>query len=384
MTVRLAWRSDGPPDAPPLVLLNSLGTTTEMWTPVLAPLAERFRVIRIDTRGHGASPAAVPGEPGTIDGLGEDVLAVLDDIGIARAAFAGLSLGGMTAMWLAIHRPERVERLALLCTSAHMPPASAWEERAAAIRARGMPAVAHIPGTTWLTAELAARDPELVAELNAMLASTDPDSYAQCCAAIASLDLRADLGRIAAPTLVLAGAGDPAAPPARHGAVIADAVAGARLVVLEHAAHLATYEQPGRIAQLLLDHFDHLNHSGDGRAGTGDATRRAVLGDAHVDRAGAATTPFDAPFQDFITRYAWGDVWARPGLGRRERSIATLAALVALGAEQEIALHVRGALNNGLTEAELAEVFLHTAVYAGLPRANRAFAIAREVLASSE
>jgi 3-oxoadipate enol-lactonase / 4-carboxymuconolactone decarboxylase len=376
MTVRLAWRSDGPPDSPPLVLLNSLGTTTEMWTPVLAPLAERFRVIRMDTRGHGASPAAMPGESCTIADLGEDVLAVLDEIGVGRASFAGLSLGGMTAMWLAIHRPERVGRLAVLCTSAHMPPASAWDERIAAIRAGGMAAVAHIPATSWLTAELAARDPDLVARLQAMLSSTDAESYAQCCAAIGSLDLRTDLGRIAAPTLVIAGADDPAAPPTQHGALIADAVPGARLVVLDRAAHLATFEQPGVIAQLLLGHF--------GLRGTGDAIRRAVLGDAHVARADAATTPFTAPFQEFITRYAWGEVWSRPGLGRRERSIATLAALVALGAEQEIAMHVRAALSNGLTENEIAEVLLHCAVYAGLPRANRAFAIASELLASPE
>lgn len=110
--------------------------------------------------------------------------------------------------------------------------------------------------------------------------------------------------------------------------------------------------------------------------------RRAVLGDEHVDRAIASTTPFDAPFQDFITRTAWGDVWARPGLDRRTRSAITLAILTALGAEGEIALHVRAALRNGLTSDEIAEVLLQTAVYAGVPRANRAFAIARETLGS--
>jgi 3-oxoadipate enol-lactonase/4-carboxymuconolactone decarboxylase len=112
-------------------------------------------------------------------------------------------------------------------------------------------------------------------------------------------------------------------------------------------------------------------------------TRREVLGDDHVDRAIAATTPFTAAFQEFITRYAWGEIWSRPGLGRRERSIATLAALVALGAENEIAMHVRAAIRNGLTQDEIAETLLHTAVYAGLPRANRAFAIAAQVFAES-
>ena len=113
---------------------------------------------------------------------------------------------------------------------------------------------------------------------------------------------------------------------------------------------------------------------------TGMRIRREVLGDAHVDRAVAATTPFTAPFQDFITRVAWGDVWARPGLDRRTRSCVTLAMLTALGHEAEIALHVRAAVRNGVTPTEIGEVLLHAAVYAGAPAANRAFAIAQRTL----
>jgi 4-carboxymuconolactone decarboxylase len=116
----------------------------------------------------------------------------------------------------------------------------------------------------------------------------------------------------------------------------------------------------------------------------GMTVRRGVLGDAHVDRAVANTTDLTEPFQDFITRYAWGDVWARPGLDRRTRSIVTLAALTALGAENEIAMHVRAAVGNGLTPAEISEVLLHTAVYSGLPKANAAFAIAQKVLAEMD
>jgi 4-carboxymuconolactone decarboxylase len=114
---------------------------------------------------------------------------------------------------------------------------------------------------------------------------------------------------------------------------------------------------------------------------TGTEIRRAVLGDEHVDRAQTDSTEFTAPFQDFITRYAWGEVWARDGLDRRTRSAITLAVLTALGRENEIALHVRGAMRNGLTEAEIGEVLLHTAVYAGVPAANAGYAIAQSVLA---
>jgi 3-oxoadipate enol-lactonase/4-carboxymuconolactone decarboxylase len=371
--MRLSWRSDGADDAPTVVLLNSVGSTTDMWTPVVGPLAEQFRVIRIDHRGHGDSARSPAGTACTLADLGADVIAVLDELGVDRVHLAGLSLGGMTGMWLAIHHPDRIKRLALLCTSAAMPP-DTYADRARTVRAEGMGVVADGIVARWLTADLAERDPDLVAALRAMVVSIDAESYAQCCEAIATMDLRADLGRIAAPTIVLAGREDSATPP-EHGALIANAVAGARLELLDHAAHLATFEQPGRVAVLLLEHF---------RAGAtlarGYATRRAVLGDAHVDRTIASTTPLTEPFQNFITRYAWGDIWSRPELALRERSIATLAALVALGAEHELAMHVRAARRNGLSPEDIVEVFLHTALYAGLPRANRAIAVARDVL----
>lgn len=369
----LSWREDGPHEAPPLVLLNSIGTTSEMWTPLLTPLAEQFRVVRIDHRGHGASPAAEPGSPCRIEDLGRDVLAVLDRLGLDSVFLAGLSIGAMTSMWLAAHHPARVRRLALLCTSAHLPPEQGWLDRAATVRAEGMAAIADAAVDRWITPGLASRDAELVATLRAMLTSVDAESYAQCCEAIASMDLRPELPRIAAPTLVLGGVEDRATPQP-HSAVIAAGIVGARLDTLSPAAHLATVEQPAAIARALLAHF-----GGGGTLATGFATRRDVLGDPHVDRAIENTTGFTAPFQELITRYAWGDVWTRPGLGRRERSIATLAALVTLGAEHEIALHVRAALRNGLTPEQIGEVLLHTAVYAGMPRANRAFAIAQSV-----
>jgi 4-carboxymuconolactone decarboxylase len=138
-----------------------------------------------------------------------------------------------------------------------------------------------------------------------------------------------------------------------------------------------------------MSHDDELDGPKTGDMGRfsahrqGMKVRREVLGDVHVDRAEAKKDDFTEGFQDFITRYAWGDVWARPGLDRRSRSVATLAALVALGAENEIPLHVRGALRNGLSEDEIKEVILHSAVYAGVPRANSAFAIAQRVIAEA-
>lgn len=370
----IAWYEDGPVAAPPLVLLTSIGTTSEAWAPCVGPLAEQFRVIRVDTRGHGRSTADSSDAPGTLAALAADVLGVLDELAIARSHLAGVSLGAMTAMWLAAHHPDRVGRLALLCTTAHPDP-DRYRDRAKAVRENGMAVVAEIPRTLWVTAELAERDPALVAALEAMQAGVDPEGYAQCCEALAGTDLRPDLPRIAAPTLVVAGADDPAAPLPQL-QKIASGIAGARLVVLgPAAAHVPTVEQPGPVARLLLEHF-----GGGATLDAGFRTRRAVLGDAHVDASIAHTTDLTAPFQDFLTRYAWGDVWSRPGLTRRDRSIVTLAALVTLGAEHEIAMHVRAARRNGLSADEIGEVLLHTALYAGLPRANRAFAIAQDVL----
>jgi 3-oxoadipate enol-lactonase/4-carboxymuconolactone decarboxylase len=374
MSAGLHWTAEGPAEAPVLVLLNGVGMTGTIWDPVVGPLTELMRVVRVDARGHGESPPAPAGRPCTLADLGQDVLDVLDAAGVTRAHVAGLSLGGMTAMWLAIHHPARVARLALVCTSAHLPPAQGWLDRAATVRSAGMAAIADTVVGRWLTPGLAERDPQLRARLHAMLTGVDPESYAQCCEAIAAMDLRADLKRIAATTLVVAGAHDPATPLPHAGAIV-DGIAGAQLTVVD-AAHVATVEQPGAVATRLVEHF------GTGRdpLRAGFATRRAVLGDEYVNRAVAATSEFSAPFQDFLTRYAWGEIWTRPVLTRRERSLITVAVLTALGAEHELAVHVRAALRNGAEPDEIAEALLHTAVYAGMPRSNRAFAIAGEVL----
>jgi len=377
-TAPLAWQVEGPESAEVLVLLNSVGSTTALWDAQVGPLAEQFRVVRIDHRGHGRSPASPPGSPSGLADLGADLVATLDEVTdalrVRRVHVAGVSLGGMLAMWLAAHHPDRVGRIALLCTAAYLPPVEGWLDRAAAVRSGGMASIAGAVTARWLTPALAERDPDLALRLLEMLSGIDAESYAQCCEAIAGMDQRADLARIAAPTVVIAGAQDLATPPDLL-QVIVDGLPGARFEVLSPAAHLAPLEAAREVTLLLTEHF-----GGGASMTAGYRTRRAVLGDEHVDRTVAAGTEFTAAFQQFITRYAWGDVWSRPGLSRRDRSAVTLAALVTLGAEHEIGMHVRGALRNGLTPDEIAEVLLHTALYAGLPRANRAFAVAQQVL----
>lgn len=252
MTSRLHSTVDGPTDAPVLVLGGSLGTTSAMWRPQLAALAGRFRVVRYDHLGHGSS--AVPVGPYTLDTLGTELLHLLDDLGVWRGSYAGLSLGGMVGMWLAGHAPERVDRLALLCTSAQLGPAQGWLERAATVRAGGVATIADSVVARWFTPGFAAAQPQIVAEHRAMLTSTPAEGYAACCEAIASMDLREDLSLVKAPTLVIAATDDPATP-VEHARAIVGAIPNARLAIVDEAAHLANVEQPQQITRLLLDHF---------------------------------------------------------------------------------------------------------------------------------
>jgi 3-oxoadipate enol-lactonase len=247
----LSYQLSGPEQAPVLVLGNSMGTTMAMWDDQLGPLAERLRVLRYDHRGHGASE--VPPGPYRIEQLGADVLDLLDDLRLDRVSFCGLSLGGMVGMWLAANGPERIERLALCCTSAKVD-AGVYLQRAAKVRAGGMGSVVDDVVTRWFTPAFRQAASQPVADAVSMLLATPAEGYAGCCEALAAMDLRADLAAISAPTLVLAGADDPATPRPHAEAIVA-AIGGARLEVVAGAAHLANIEQPQRVTRLLLDHF---------------------------------------------------------------------------------------------------------------------------------
>jgi 3-oxoadipate enol-lactonase len=260
--LQIAARIDGPPGAPVLVLGNSLGTSSVLWERQLPALAGRFRLVRYEHPGHGqAAGEFSPAPPGpyTIAGLGAGVLAALDRLGVERALYCGLSLGGMIGMWLAATAPDRITGLALCCTSAHLPPAQMWRERAATVRADGTGVIAaRMVSGRWFTQAFAAAEPDAVAAFTAGLAATQPDGYAGCCEAIAAMDLRPLLGQIAAPTLVIAGAEDPATPP-WHGAVIAAGIPGAGLKVIRGAAHLANVSQAGEVSAALVQHLHALS-----------------------------------------------------------------------------------------------------------------------------
>ncbi len=377
----LNYDLSGPSGAPVLVLSNSLGTTLAMWDGVAAHLRGRYRILRYDTRGHGASPAR--DAETAIEDLADDLIGLLDALGIAQAHLAGLSLGGMTVQAAAARAPERVLSLGLLATAAFMPSRESWAERAATVRAQGTGALVEATLGRWFTAGFREAAPPVLARIREDFVACDRTGYARACEAIGAMDLRPVLGRIPAPTLVIAGREDPATPPAMAEEICAG-LPQAELVLLPRAAHLLAVEHPAATAAHLgafLDrHRGAVPATGAVPFAAGLANRKAVLGDAHVERSLAGAGSFAGPWQDFITRTAWGEVWGDPRLPWKTRSLVTLALMVALGREEEFKLHIRPALANGVDPDELQALLLQTAVYAGVPAANAAFRWVRDVL----
>ena len=392
MTVPLitAVRLGGSPALPLLVLGPSLGTSARtLWSAAAAHLSDHFEVLAWDLPGHGSNTA--PAQPFTIDGLATGVVAMVDDMLAERGlqgtsfVYAGDSVGGAVGLQLLLDAPYRVESAVLLCTGAKIGEPDAWHERASTVRASGTAAVIEGSAARWFAPGFLEREPSIGSALLEALQDTDREGYAQACDALAGFDVRTRLGEITTPVLAVAGADDVAAPQSGL-EEIATGVKMGRLIVLEDVAHLAPAEKPLEVARLIRAHA-----AGEQPAGpaptvaevrdAGMAVRRQVLGDAHVDRATASVTDFTAEFQDLITQYAWGSIWTRPGLDRRSRSLITLTALVARGHHEELAMHVRAARTNGLTNDEIKELLLQTAIYCGVPDANTAFRIAQGVLA---
>lgn len=380
----LNYRIDGDDRAPPLLMSNSLGTDLAMWSSQMALLTAHFRVIRYDTRGHGAS--SVPSGPYTLDQLGNDVLALLDHLQIARTHFVGLSMGGLTGLWLAIHAPQRLDRMVLANTGAKIGAPEMWNSRIDALRDRGdqgLPdAITDTVVERWFTPRHRERVPAGVAPIRQMLTETTGAGYAANCAAIRDADLRTQLMLIRVPTLVIAGTHDPSTPPAL-GREIAEGIPDARYVELD-AAHLSNLEQTGAFNAAVLRFLTVDRITETDRRAIGETMRRSVLGDAHVDRSAKSRTDFNGEFLDYITRTAWGETWTRPGLPRHTRSLLTIAMMVALNRPDELRLHLAAARNNGVTRDDIKEVLMQAAVYCGVPAANAAFHLAAQVFAEQD
>jgi 3-oxoadipate enol-lactonase / 4-carboxymuconolactone decarboxylase len=371
------YRLDGRDSAPAVMLSHSLGLDHGMWDPQAADFQPHVRVLRYDMRGHGASDAT-PGDY-TIDQLGRDALAIADAAGIEQFAFCGLSLGGMIGQWLGANAPRRLTHLVLANTTAHLADPGHMDVRRRLVAERGMAAVADMVMARFFAPEVLQSRPPAVDWARRTLLASDPAGYAGCCAAIRDMDQRPLLGRIETPTLVISGDLDVGMPWATAGEPLVSAIPGARARRLP-AAHLSNLERPRAFSTAVLE---FLLPSPDDPREAGMRARRAVLGDAHVDKSLAGVTEFTNDFQELITQFPWGTIWTRPGLDHRTRRLLVLATAAALGRWEEFRLHLRAGLAGGLEPCDVKEVLLQAAAYAGVPAANTAFQIAGEELAAA-
>ncbi|MFE9834211.1 4-carboxymuconolactone decarboxylase [Streptomyces sp. NPDC005551] len=415
----LQYRFDGPEDAPVLILGPSLGTTWHMWDRQIPELVQHWRVFRYDLPGHGGAPAYPTGSVTEVAGR---LLATLDALGVQRFGYAGCAFGGAVGVELALRHPQRLASLAVIAASPRFGTADEFRRRGVIVRTNGLEPIARSAPERWFTGGFAAAQPAITEWAVQMVRTTDPGCYIAACEALAAFDVRAELGRIGVPTLVLVGSEDRVTGPAEARTLVAG-IPDARLAVVPGASHLVPVEQPAAVTDLLVRHFSTAwQNAFDAATGqtavaaapaqpvpappapvapvaeiapavaqpealgrpdpydAGIKVRREVLGDAHVDRALASADAFSGDFQEFVTRYAWGEIWDRPGLDRRTRSCVTLTALVAGGHLDELVFHTRAALRNGLTPDEIKEVLLQAAVYCGVPAANSAFKVAQQVI----
>jgi 3-oxoadipate enol-lactonase/4-carboxymuconolactone decarboxylase len=374
------------PTRPLLVVGPALGTSgRSLWGEAGALLSQQFHVVAWDLPGHGASPPAT--DPFTVTDLATGLLSLVDQILTARGEtggsfhVAGDSLGGAAALQLLLDQPARVRSATLLCTGAKILTVESWSERAELVRASGTGPLVETAVERWFGPGFADRRPDIVDGLLKALADADPSSYVWACQALAGYDVRQRLGEIERPVLAVAGTHDVSTPVASLQEVV-DGVGNGELVVLDGVGHLAPAEAPAAVARLITRHAGSPDpHTVEGIRAAGLAVRRAVLGADYVDQATARTTDFTRDFQDLITQFAWGTIWTRPGLDRRSRSMIAITALVAGGHHEELALHIRAARTNGLTDEEIKETLLQSAIYCSVPSANTAFRVAQRVLA---
>ncbi|PIB27575.1 3-oxoadipate enol-lactonase [Maribacter sp. 4G9] len=365
------YKLSGTPNSPVLIFSNSLGSTMAMWDGLVPYLLPYFRILQYDTRGHGSSE--IGPDPYTIEELGKDVLQLMDDLHIEKAVFCGLSMGGLIGQWLGINAPERFTHLILSNTAAKIGEADRWNERIKNITENGMAALADSTMNVWFTDAYRKKHPEKENWARTMVLENNVTGYANCCSAIGKADFRDLIKKIPLKTLVITGDEDPVTTP-EHAHFMADEIPEVQVKIF-HARHLASTELPEAFAQELIAFL-----VGTQTFDQGMHVRRTVLGSEHVDRAQRNINDFNEAFQELVANVPWGMVWTRPGLSKHQRSLITLSMMIALNRTPEFKMHVRAAINNGVTPDEIKELILQSAIYCGFPAANEAYHIAQEVL----
>ncbi len=373
---RIFYRAEGPADAPAIIFSNSLGCDHLMWQPQADALKHAFRVVRYDQRGHGASD--VPEGPYTLEQLGGDVIGLAGALGLETFHFCGLSMGGITGQWLGIHHGNRLGKLVLANTSPHFPPPDMWDARIKAVSEGGMAAISGAVLDRFFSTTFHAARPGTVSDFRHVLEQTSVQGYLGCCGMLREADVYPALGRISAPTLVISGRHDQSTPPER-GEKIAAAIKGASHTILD-AAHISNVERAADFTRALQGFLGDASLPTDDAFSRGVARRRQVLGNEWVEKSLAGRNSFNGEFQEMITRHAWGDIWTRPGLDETTRRMLVLAICASLSRWEEFDLHLGAAVRAGVPAETIREVLMQTAIYAGVPAANTAFARAKAVV----
>lgn len=362
---------EGTPNSPVLVFSNSLGADLTMWDSLVTKLFPYFRVLRYDTRGHGKSEVTA-GEY-SIAQLAQDVIDLADSLGIEKFAFCGLSMGGLIGQHLGIHYGHRLTHLVLSNTGAKIGDDQRWNERISRIEAEGTPSMAKETMQRWFSEDFIQNSPDRIQQLQAIFSASPDAGYCACCAAIRDADFRPEVSRITTPTLVITGENDPVTT-VIDAQYLTEQIPASQLLVVPVTKHLCATENPSFYAESLINFL-----VGSSTVERGTHIRRTVLGNEHVDKANQKINEFNEDFQGFITEYAWGTIWARPGLSKPNRSLITLSLLIALNRKEEFKMHVKAAIHNGLTKEQIKELIMHSALYCGLPAANEAIHSAEEI-----
>jgi 3-oxoadipate enol-lactonase/4-carboxymuconolactone decarboxylase len=371
--LRCHYRLEGGADRPVVVLSHSLGLDLGMWDPQMPDLLSRFRVLRYDTRGHGASDA--PAGDYTMEQLGRDALALLDGLGLEQVAWCGVSMGGMVGQWLGANAGGRLTHLVLANTTPRLADPAGMDARRVKVLAEGMAPIVDTTMSRFFTKEMVEANSPAVASARETVARTNPVGYAGCCAALRDHDSAASLKTIRTPTLVISGDVDASMPWDTHGALLVRGIEDAEAVHLP-TAHISNLGMPRAFTRALMEFLSPPMDEDQLMAGV--AVRRSVLGRAHVDRALAGATDLTRDFQELLTRYVWGEIWSRPGLDHRTRRLLVLTTLATLGRWEEFRMHLGAALDHGFEWCDVEELLLQVGVYAGIPTANTGFQIAGE------
>ncbi|WP_404376283.1 alpha/beta fold hydrolase [Vreelandella aquamarina] len=375
----VAYRLLGSEVNPLIVLAHPLGMSQAVWDDVIPALLPRYRVLTWDLPGHGASQA-VSGTQITPADLAEELLALVALAGVQRFHFAGTSIGGVVGQQLIAAHPDRLLSATLTNTGAVIGNPDLWNTRAGRVRQEGLTAMSQEIVPRWFAPAAFEASPALKAGWCVQMGRGDDESYAQLCEMLGRDTFTGKLSGKGAKVQLFGGSEDMATPPTTLEA-LAEELDDAPLEVFDGVGHVPSVEAPVLFSQKLLavlatDLGDVASH-GVAYA-TGLETRKQVLGEEHVARSTANANSLDAPFQQMITRLAWGELWSNDDLTRRERSMITTGILAALGRE-ELTLHLKTAKRVGLSEAELRQVLMHVAIYGGVPAANHAFALAKEL-----